>query len=1222
VTRQPAQSKHTPNPVGPDLPEAERKARQDLVRARRLAQSGGHEAEAILAAREALKAHIKPEPGSPDELSIDALFLLAELHNRTGDLADEIVVERELVELATRSLGKGDWRLREASSRLAGAERRRASTPENRRRLIEASEFYRRAIALANKGRLDEALHAAVKATEIYGEVEGDDHRDVSNVMVLRGMIHKARREYAAAGSMFDQAIVVRRKVLGENHPDTVLVLKQMASLAEVRGDVAHATRLFERAIELEQPNAATENAPRAELLETIGRLLALQGDQPGAKPYLERAVAIRERLAFAETRETDTSRMILPSGRGGSRLGEGSSAFDEMVGKGYGGPGASFGISGSLIGRQRTTRDRPSSFGFPYDPSHDGLELGLGGRGRFGDRRTDDNMAMIRNPSHPWTLRLRAMRMYIHAAGGKEPAQVETIGSAFEEGMIRGDAWVAFARNLGRLADVAEAQGEVERARLLRLRSVAIGLEATDPSDSTRGAYAEFLDGFVALIMEMGESRLAQDLSVHSVVDRRLAWGDRHPAYAAGLDRLAEVLWARGDRTQAMLLYEKARAIRRAALGEGHFELASSSYRLALLHEEGGDHDLARQRAGEALALSEAFVMAGLPFLPERQRLAFLAQSSRALSLFLDVAGSSPADARAAYRHLLAWKGVATEAAAAQRAAATAPELRALSEALSRARDDLNQLFYAVVPPEQAAAHAHRVRTQSKLRDELEAQLADAVRWHPTPPDPGQVAAALQPGAVLVDFARYQHYLAAPLPADPPRMPTPSSTHFRLASLAGPAMKFEARYAAFIVRPGDSQPVRVELGPAEPIDVAVMTWLDRIEHGGNLEGPAQQLARELWAPLAPLIGGAPHVLVSPDGSLNFLPWGALPGQSPGSYLLDDRAFSLVGAARFLARGRLVADTPRSRDLLVVGGVDYALADATPTIHREGTEVAVRSAPVAGKGLALNDLPGTLVEARSVIKLLGSDASSGGNVVLLSGSQATKERVRTLLSGKRYLHLATHGYFASPEFASALVPEDTGAPLHSLEGMDRSEVRGLYPGLLSGLVFAGANRPPRDPVTGLVDFGSAVMTAEEIAGVDLSACDLAVLSACETGRGSIAGGEGVLGLQRAFHQAGTRTVVASLWKVDDQATAALMAMFYDQLWRQHKPPIEALRNAQLTMYRHPELVGKLAAVRGTPDFDKLVQRPEPGPEAATVKGTAKRAAVRQWAAFVLSGWGR
>src|SRR5262249_56935438 len=121
------------------------------------------------------------------------------------------------------------------------------------------------------------------------------------------------------------------------------------------------------------------------------------------------------------------------------------------------------------------------------------------------------------------------------------------------------------------------------------------------------------------------------------------------------------------------------------------------------------------------------------------------------------------------------------------------------------------------------------------------------------------------------------------------------------------------------------------------------------------------------------------------------------------------------------------------------------------------------------------------------------------------------------------------------------------------------------PGRLEGLVGAGAKAPPTNPATGLVDLGAGIMTAEEVAGLDLSACALAVLSACETGLGRTAGGEGVLGLQRAFHQAGCRTVVASLWKVDDVATAALMARFYEHLWGEGLSAIEALRLAQLDM---------------------------------------------------------
>jgi CHAT domain-containing protein len=127
-------------------------------------------------------------------------------------------------------------------------------------------------------------------------------------------------------------------------------------------------------------------------------------------------------------------------------------------------------------------------------------------------------------------------------------------------------------------------------------------------------------------------------------------------------------------------------------------------------------------------------------------------------------------------------------------------------------------------------------------------------------------------------------------------------------------------------------------------------------------------------------------------------------------------------------------------------------------------------------------------------------------------------------------------------------------------------------------------------------------------------------SACETGLGEVAGGEGAFNLQRAFHLAGAKNVVASLWKVDDQATTALMTLFYDKMWRQNKPPLDALREAQLTLYHHPERIGVLAKERG-PNFDKVVGLPV-RPDKAVKTQAGGKAPTKLWAAFVLSGLGR
>jgi CHAT domain-containing protein len=136
-----------------------------------------------------------------------------------------------------------------------------------------------------------------------------------------------------------------------------------------------------------------------------------------------------------------------------------------------------------------------------------------------------------------------------------------------------------------------------------------------------------------------------------------------------------------------------------------------------------------------------------------------------------------------------------------------------------------------------------------------------------------------------------------------------------------------------------------------------------------------------------------------------------------------------------------------------------------------------------------------------------------GQTRALRGARATEAAFRRHAPEHRFLHVATHGFFAPAAKAE------------------------VHPGLQSGLVVAGANA---EPGPGEDD---GILTALEVAEMDLSGCELAVLSACETGLGKEAGGEGLLGLQRAFQVAGARSVVAGLWKVDDLATEKLMAAF-------------------------------------------------------------------------------
>ena len=355
-----------------------------------------------------------------------------------------------------------------------------------------------------------------------------------------------------------------------------------------------------------------------------------------------------------------------------------------------------------------------------------------------------------------------------------------------------------------------------------------------------------------------------------------------------------------------------------------------------------------------------------------------------------------------------------------------------------------------------------------------------------------------------------------------------------------------------------------MELGPAAPIDalIAEARALLSVADPRYAE-VARRLDEKIMEPVRPLLGEARDVYLSPDGELNLVPFAALVDEH-GQFLLAHYRFTYLTSGRDLLRLE-VTRTERSRSApLVMGSPAYddggdAHAGATSVrpsetlqtdsarpLETRQTDSARRSEAMGN--MQFGPLAGTEPEAREVAKLL-PDAR------LLLEQDATEAAVKAL-AGPSIVHLATHGFFLERALGDANFPDDLRAlkPVIELGALPPLPENPL---LRSGLALAGANRRRSGAEDG-------VLTALEVAGLDLWGTKLVVLSACETAVGARYRGEGVYGLRRALVLAGADSQIMSLWKVHDDATRSLMTAYYQRL-SAGEGRSDALREVQLAM---------------------------------------------------------
>jgi CHAT domain-containing protein/tetratricopeptide (TPR) repeat protein len=1038
-------------------------------------------------------------------------------------------------------------------------------------------------------------LHAEARASfaaavNIGRQLHGAEHIDVLVAMMRLSDVSRDMGDLDASLELETNVITVLERTQGPDHPGTITVVLRLSEVQELRRDYLSARTHAERVLSAYLKIMAEEESMVPETLHRLGNLCRKAGDLSAAVGYFQRALKARVRARGDASLEVAETRNAL--GLTLQAQGDFKGAEDEYK--------KALEIRIAVLGRE-----------------HDLVAESLNNLGYLHLEKGDTKAA------RPFLDEALAIRKKLHGLDSVPAGRVLlNLGSLFNlDGELRLarvhyeqaasifnasgslEALVA-TTNLGM---VHYAMGDLNRAMGL-LQPAAMTLFQTYGPNHPQTATS--FHNIASILHAAGNDDQAAVLAQKALSSFDAVFGRKHLLVANALSLVGEIARARGDLATAVASETEAHAIREALLGASHPDVALSLQNLGVHALAQGDHAKASRDIEQALAvltktksdsvevanalnnlaivkLVEGRTAEGLKHLAranqieekltatrllsgtEAQKTAYVVSLENFGHLRYYIALSHPGldSARVAFDAMVSRKGRVLEAAVDQSAVIRRQldkESQGLFEALSQAQSRFSTL--SISPPQNldlATVERLRKSTETEVSN-LSQLLADRSENFATMSRPitaDTVAKALPTHAALVEYAVYL----------PPR---------GLAT----APNDIPRYVAFILTP-KGRPVMRDLGPADIIDSAILALSKALaERRGAprvkalaLFEKTKRLARELdtliFEPIIADLGTTRELIIAPDGELARIPFEALVAKD-GRMLVERFGIQYVTSGRDLVRLSNL-EPPISSAPVALGGVDFDAAPGKPA--PESLEVASRGLDPVLEQTRWSYLPGTAEEVRGLTSMpLFTNASS------ITGNAATEAALRALKS-PRILHLATHGFFLPvPQRAVDLLSTPSGFSVPN-------------PLLRAGLALSGANKQRT------LEDDDGILTALEASSLDLSGTELVVLSACETGLGDARLGDGISGMRRAIALAGARTQVVSLWKVDDDATSAMMLAYYQRLAR-GEGRAEAMRQVRLAM------------LAGGRNVDDLASQTLPAPDSS-----GPWTHPYFWASFLVSG---
>jgi CHAT domain-containing protein len=1094
-------------------------------------------------------------------------------------------------EISTLDGDAAHWQIAEAAIRLAALEKMASAHSAERLVWQEGYDRQLQAEALHAAGHYREAITRAEEALAARRRLWGTDHAETAESLTRLAWLATEHADYyQQAQGLAHKALDLAQTAWCEVHPYCGDCLFVLATLADARGEFIDADRLYEQAQDLYRRSVGESSREYARALSRQGRMHNVWWKDFGAgKSYT--ALAIRERILdkehpdCAESHEdaAEVQYGLLQYDRAEAQLERALEIRRRRQGTDHPNLARAFGLLAACHAEQgklsqalvniRRALSLTEKWRGARHPSMAEQQILLGKVGiRSNDyavgcralKKARETLSELGLQKHPWyceAIFQQAENLRCdatHHLDEKNDAGMSAARPVMEEAV---DAYrtlpVPEAERIGYFADA--------------LLSLAETYYYLNYPDQTRKSSASLIQEAEKVVHFNG--------------------GKMHPLYYFVPIAQGHYCAARGHYHQALPLYaEGAERLQKQVGAAAPWLQADALQALNGGHvHQGTNLKKARDYGLEAFHIFNDIYHGNAAGQSDSSRLAAMEDCFGQLSMNLSI-GDLLHDQASLYDLVLAVRGAATSFQTSHRLVHDHPELKPLLQRIIEERHVLKERVFSDDAAESQDDWVERVLDASEHKENAECELAIAIRRFVSEEAPltwRDVQSVLDDDMAFIDFLQYIHHSS------------PEGHKGRLNR--------DRRMLAYLVTKKSRSPLCIPLGRSTRIEEAVTAWRQATSNfrkgpAGSIEAATGDLASLVWTPvLEQMPADVKHLYIAPDGPLCFVSFAAMPGRSPGAYALEDYRISYVNSGRWLYQLRHDPAHVTGEGILLCGGINYH-----PLAPLRGGDKprAINRKPLLPDPAKIHNLPATEIEIDEVAELFPKKWSAGREAVKVSGRGARAGAFEAELSRHwRCVHFAGHGFFIDPDKARALAGhiEALGQSTYFVQ---RNQL------LLSSLVLA----PDRSGSA-----GPTILTAEEVGSLDLRGTDLVVLSACETGLGCTAGSDGVIGLTRAFLTAGSRSVVSSLWKVDDAATSFLMQEFYRNLWeRRYSSKSEALRQAQLTVLRSPAHVSERAQELALRALERGL---ELGVEdlVEPIGSDTDHCHPALWAAFVLNG---